>query len=281
MSEETQSADEGEDAPKGVTEREARDIEERAQPRAPVIYEVVRRQGEEELSRPAISLWWSGVAAGLSMGFSPLTEAMLSLSLPDTRWRPLAVSLGYPVGFLMSILSRQQLFTENTITVVLPLMRETTLVNLLRLLRLWTIVLLANFFGALCFVLFVTFTPALRPELLQSMLEVSRSLIEGGFFEMFARAIPSGFMIATMVWMLPNADVGKAQIVALITYVIGIGGFTHIVAGSVEAFLLTVNGELSVAHMLTGFMIPALCGNIVGGTALFAMITYGQVMSEI
>ncbi len=55
---------------KGITAREIIDIEERAQPRTPVLYEVVRRMGEEELARPAVSLFWSGVAAGLSMSFS-------------------------------------------------------------------------------------------------------------------------------------------------------------------------------------------------------------------
>ena len=53
----------------GITEEEVKDIEELATPRTPVIYEVVRRLGEEEMVRPATSLWWSGVAAGLSISF--------------------------------------------------------------------------------------------------------------------------------------------------------------------------------------------------------------------
>ena len=65
------------------------------------------------------------------------------------------------------------------------------------------------------------------------------------------------------------------------TYVIGVGGFAHIVAGSVEAFLLVANGELGVGAMLGGFTLPVLAGNIVGGTALFAMLSYAQVMKEI
>ena len=41
----------------------AQEIEERSAPITPVIYEVVRRFGDEEMSRPGMSLWWSGVAA--------------------------------------------------------------------------------------------------------------------------------------------------------------------------------------------------------------------------
>src|SRR5262244_3678804 len=106
-----------EDGNREITEREVEDVEERSRPRTPVIYEVVRRLGEEEMRRPATSLWWSGVAAGLSISFSLLAQAILETHLPDAPWRHLVSSLGYAVGFVMVVLSRQQLFTENTITV--------------------------------------------------------------------------------------------------------------------------------------------------------------------
>src|SRR5258708_27242936 len=103
--------------------------------------------GEEEMERPITSLWWSGVAAGLSISFSLLAQALLQAHLPDTSWRPLLTSLGYPVGFLIVVLARQQLFTENTITPVLPLAAKFTADNLAKLARLWTIGLAANMTG--------------------------------------------------------------------------------------------------------------------------------------
>jgi formate/nitrite transporter FocA (FNT family) len=95
--------------------------------------------------RPLTSLWWSGLAAGFSLSFSLLAEAILQSHLPDTSWRPLVTSFGYTVGFVMVVLSRQQLFTENTITAVLPVIADLTLGNLAKLARMWGIVLLANF----------------------------------------------------------------------------------------------------------------------------------------
>lgn len=35
-------------------------VEEQTKPRTPVIYETVRRLGEQKMARPAVSLWWSG-----------------------------------------------------------------------------------------------------------------------------------------------------------------------------------------------------------------------------
>lgn len=260
---------------------EADRVEERSTPETPVIYEIVRRIGEDEMSRPAVSLWWSGVAAGLSISFSVLAESILRLHLPDAPWRPLVTSLGFPVGFLMVVLGRQQLFTENTITVVLPVMADPVASRFAAAGRLWGIVLVANLFGTLCASVFCTFAPVIDAPLRAMMIDVSREAMAHGWVEMGFRGITSGFLMAAMVWLIPAAGVAQFRIVYLITYVIGVGGFAHIVTGSVNAFLLVFAGEMTAAHMVLGFALPVLAGNIVGGTALFALLSYAQVMKEI
>jgi formate/nitrite transporter FocA (FNT family) len=264
-----------------ITEHEIEDIEERSQPRAPVIYEVVRKMGEEEMARPAASLWWSGVAAGLSMSFSLLAQAVLQLHLPDEPWRPLVTSLGYAVGFLMVVLSRQQLFTENTITAVLPVMAAFNLRNLALLGRMWGIVLAANLVGTLLAALLCAYAPVISPALRGEMMAISREVLEHGWFEMFCLGIGAGYLVAAMVWAIPSSEGAQFHVITVIAYLIGVAGFIHIVAGGVEAFLLVVQGELAPVAMIADFMIPVLLGNVVGGTALFAVISYAQVMEEI
>jgi formate/nitrite transporter FocA (FNT family) len=266
---------------KGITREEIKAVEEMSTPRTPVIYEVVRRLGEEEMQRPAISLWWSGVAAGLSMSFSLLAEAILESHLPDTAWRPLVANLGYSVGFLMTVMARQQLFTESTITVVLPVLGDLTWHNLYRMGRLWAIVLAANLTGTLFAALFCFFTPALSADLLHGMIEVSRELLELGWWDMLFRGIASGFLVAAMVWMLPSSEHAQFFVITLMTWLIAVGGFTHIIAGSMEAYVLVLNGDVAWWWMPLEFAVPVLIGNMIGGTALFAVIAYAQVMKEI
>ena len=262
-------------------QRQVEHIEERSTPRTPVIYEIVRRYGEEEMARPATSLWWSGLAAGLSMSFSLLAEAILRMYLPEADWQRLVVAAGYPIGFVMVVLSRQQLFTENTITVMLPVMAEPSARNLGRGARMWAIVLFANLAGTLFAALFCTFTPVIQPELRDTMLALSSDAMHYGWVEMAFRGITAGFLMAAMVWLIPAADTAQFYVVVLITYLIGVGEFPHIVAGSMQAFLLVASGDLGVGAMLGGFALPVLIGNIVGGTALFALLSYAQVMKEI
>jgi formate/nitrite transporter FocA (FNT family) len=264
-----------------VTEREVENIEERTVPRTPVIYEIVCRLGSEEMARPGNSLWWSGVAAGLSISFSLLAQAILTTHLPDAPWRDLVASFGYSVGFVMAVLSRQQLFTETTVTVVLPVMAEFNAKNLRGLARMWTIVFFANMAGTLFASLFCTFTPVLTPELRDGMLAVSRQLLDHSWAGAVFMGIGAGFLMAAMVWLLPGAEAAQFYVVVMMTWLIAAAGLNHVVAGSMEAFMLALNGELGVWPMLGNFFVPVLIGNVVGGTALFALLAYAQVMQEI
>ena len=233
------------------------------------------------MARPATSLWWSGVAAGLSISFSLLSQAILETHLPDSGWRPLVASLGYSVGFLMVVLARQQLFTENTVTAVLPVIADFTVANLARMARMWIIVLAANLAGTFVAALFCTMTPVISPELREGMLQISRHTMELSWIEMFFRSISAGFLVAAMVWLLPGAQSAQFHTVTLMSYLIAVGGFVHIIAGSVESFMLVLEGEMGLASMVLNFTVPVLLGNIVGGTALFALLAYAQVMEEI
>jgi formate/nitrite transporter FocA (FNT family) len=176
----------------------------------------------------------------------------------------------------MAVLSRQ-----STITAVLPLMAEFTVRNVWRLVRIWTIVLLANLSGTLFAAIFWGSAPVLTPELRAGMLEISRHLLDQDCAGAFFKAIAAGFLMAATVWLLPNAGGVQLHVVILMTYLIAAGGFLHIVAGSVEAFLLVLTGVSSLGTMASFFIAPVLLGNIVGGTALFALLAYAQVMKEI
>ncbi len=255
-------------------------LEEETTPETPVIYEAVRRLGEQELARPPMSLVWSGLAAGMSMGFSLLAQGALQRHLPQGAWRELLTALGYPVGFLMVVLSRQQLFTENTITVVVPLLARPGWLKLACAARMWAIVLACNLVGTVAFALFAGRTLAVPAPIQASMLEVAHAAVSHPPLELGLGAIVAGYLMAAMVWLVTSAGSSQVAIVTLMTYLIGIGGFGHIVAGAAECALLVAHGQLSVGAAVGGFGLPVLAGNIVGGTLLFALLSHAQVMHE-
>ena len=269
-------------APKdGLTREETRSVSERRKLRAAVVYEIIRFEGEGELARSIPALWWSALAAGLSIGFSVLAQALLKAYLPDMPGAALIESIGYSVGFLIVILSRQQLFTENTLTAVLPVIARRQLDWLLVMLRLWGIVLLGNLAGCFLFAGFLAYSGALSPDMAEAVRAIGTKLMANTPFEMFVKAIVSGWLIAALVWMLPSAEGTEIFVITLITYLMALGGFTHVVAGSAEAFYLWLEGHESLSRIVFGFFLPTLAGNVFGGTLLFAVLSYAQVREEI
>ncbi|WP_099827798.1 formate/nitrite transporter family protein [Oceaniglobus indicus] len=268
---------------KSLTSDERNAVNENGSLSALTVYSIILREGEEELIRPKTSLWWSGVAAGIGISTSVLAEGIFRANLgSDHAYLTLLESLGYTFGFVLVVLSRLQLFTENTITVVLPVLADPNRKKFYCTARLWGIVFVANMFGTFITAGIAVHGGILTPEVLSAIFEISHHLAELSPSEALLRGIPSGFFIAALVWMLPSTGgAGKVAVIVMFTWLIAAGDFTHVVAGSNEIFNLVVTGEIGIVTAFSHHILPMLVGNILGGTGLFAMLAYGQVSEEI
>ena len=261
---------------------EEESVEEAAKLSARLIYEVIRRDGIDELRRPVRSLIWSGLAAGVMISFSVLGEAIFRTYLPkDADWTYLVENLGYSIGFVLVIMGRMQLFTENTISTVLPAMADPRPTVFKRIGRLWVVVLSANLVGAFLAALYIAYGAGVPDALLPAVRELSEHATGMGAWQSFLRAVPAGLLIAARVWSLPQAESQQFILIMMMTWLIAAGDFTHVVAGSVEMAFLMVNGELGLLPAVFGFFLPVLAGNVVGGTAIFALLAWGQVKGEL
>jgi formate-nitrite transporter family protein len=263
-----------------LTTTELREVAKRARPSAVVVHETVREEGERELRRSPFALGMSALAAGLSMGFSLVAQGLLHTYIPVPEWRPLLENLGYSLGFLIVVLGRQQLFTENTITVILPLLAHPTRRTFIRVGRLWVVVFCANIVGALIFAFILAHTTIFPTPIQQSFVEVAGHSLRGDFGFTVMRGIFAGWLIALMVWLLPATDGAKMNIIIIITYIVALGGFAHIIAGSVDVLYLVNIGAISWLTYLFGFMLPTLIGNVIGGCSLVAVLNFAQVAGE-
>ena len=264
-----------------LSEDEEQEVRKRSALRAAVVFETVRREGETEATRPALALAFSGLACGLSMGFSLVGTGLLRAYTPDASWRPLFVNLGYTLGFLIVVLGRQQLFTENTLTAILPVLDDPDKPKkLLQLVRLWSIVLFTNLIGAGIFAVVVSHTATFPPLVKDAFLQIGLEAVRPTFGEIVWRGILAGWLIALMVWLLPAAHQQRVWIILIITWLVGAAGLSHIIAGSVEALYAVAAGAWPWQLYVTNFLVPVFIGNCIGGVGLVAILNYGQVAPE-
>ncbi|RWW89223.1 hypothetical protein BHE74_00007371 [Ensete ventricosum] len=208
-----------------LSQEEQQDVDKNQPPRAAVLHEIIRTQGDQELERNVAALWWSALAAGLTMGLSLMGMGLLNSRLPDGEGFKVIASFGYCAGFLAVILARQQLFTENTLTAVLPVMSKPTLANAGRLLRLWTVVLVGNLCGTLLVAYVMLHLPIFDTKTDLAFLEIGRKVMENDPGQMFAKGIVSGWMIATMVRLHPHRGGFGGSVVPGVCRRVAVEGF--------------------------------------------------------
>jgi formate/nitrite transporter FocA (FNT family) len=249
-------------------------------PRALVIHEIIREEGEQELERTNTALALSGLAGGLSMGFSFLALALLRASMPDTGWRHAVASFGYSVGFIIVVLGRQQLFTENTLTAVLPVLTRRDLKTFWSAARLWGVVLVSNIVGTWIFAAIIHAPQVFPSDVTTALQQVAQEAIPPVFYATLVKAFLAGWLIALMVWILPAAQSARLFVILIITYVVALAHLSHIVAGSTEAAYDVLSGGASLGQYVVLFLLPTLIGNILGGVLLVTILNHGSIAPE-
>jgi formate/nitrite transporter FocA (FNT family) len=242
------------------------------------IHDNVLGSAEEELHRKSGPLLYSAVAAGLTIGFSFLASAFLRMHGHEEVTKHLLATAGYPLGFVLVILSRNELFTENTLEPVIPLLHRRDRRTFADMMRLWGLLILGNMIGALAFALLLAHTNMVPERMRHDMLELSRQVTGLGFGLTFYRAIFAGWLLAALTWMLAatHERITQVLLVFLATAPIAAFEFSHSIAGSVEAFYRAGVGDAAWWSMIRDFVVPALLGNAVGGVTVVALLNFAQ-----
>jgi formate/nitrite transporter FocA (FNT family) len=245
------------------------------------IHENIRAPAVEELERPASSLLFSSLAAGMLIGFSFLATGFVSYYAPEPYKHAFA-SMAYPVGFMFVIMGRSELFTENTLEPVIPLLHKRDGKTLRQMLRMWGLLIVGNMVGAAVFAWILAATTMIDPALHPTLQKLAGEAMQGGFGQVFYLAIFGGWLIALLAWLLASTVDSIAQLFLIWVTTVPIAAFhfRHSIAGSVEVFYRAASGTSGWGEVVGGFVVPALIGNAIGGVILVALFNYAQVAEE-
>ena len=246
-----------------------------------LIENIIREEGEAELARPLQALAFSGLAAGILVSFSFLFRSIFHMHMGASPMEPLVSCLGYTVGFIIVILGRMQLFTENPITTIIPLLSEWSWTRFGEVVRLWATVFFFNIVGTAIAAAFYSSPYTLSPEIEAAMHDVAVNVMKLNPIENILRGIPAGILIAAIVWISPQTKYFRFVMIMFLVYFIALGDFAHVVVGSCEMAYVVMAEEAEFFDYLFRFLIPCGFGNIIGGTGIFTLLVYYQVAKEL
>jgi len=262
------------------SDHEHQTVLERKELSARQVHAALRLEGEEELERTTPGLFWSAVACGITLGLSLLAQGLLRYRLPDTAWRPLIASIGYSLGFIAETLGRQELYTGNTLTAILPALQQRRIDMLPGVLRVWGIVLVGNIVGAAVFACAAAWTSAFSEPLRHEFVNLGVEQVRDGFWIAFAKGIFGGWLIALMIWLMPGAHHARIWVIAMITWCLAAAELTHAIAGSVDVLFGVMSGAITFGAYIGQFLVPVLLGNTIGSVVFVGALNHGQVASD-
>ena len=241
------------------------------------ILEAVVEDGRKELRRGGTGLAFSGLAAGLNISFSAIALAVIG-SL--TGGVGLAAIAAYPIGFLIVVLGRAELYTENTVTPVAVVLTDRS--KLVDMLRLWVVIFVFNVLGVMAFAFVFAHGGILGSAASELLLGEVATKITEGFWEVTLKAVIGGWLVALIAWMVAASQDTISQIffIWLLVLLIPAAGLAHCIAGSAEVLISVFSGETSWTEYLGRFLLPATLGNTIGGLVLVTLLNYGQVVGS-
>jgi formate/nitrite transporter FocA (FNT family) len=263
--------------PPAETEVAASPQKDLSRPSAHEIYQQVAKNAKEELKRSTASLAISGLTGGIFMGLSALGVGVAVARLSHSPGAFMISRMFYPLGFIVVILGRSQLFTENTLYPVALVLTEPR--QIWNTLRLWATVLPSNMLGALTFAALAGLTHAMPADVVQAIADLGLAAVHQPTSTIFWSGVVAGWIIATAAWLVSGSHsiTGSVMVIWALTFVVGLGNFAHCIATSGEILTAVLTHQLPWLAYPRWFG-PAVAGNICGGVVMVTLLEYGQAV---
>tara|TARA_R100000935_G_scaffold50690_1_gene76737 strand:+ start:941 stop:1801 length:861 start_codon:yes stop_codon:yes gene_type:complete len=216
--------------------------------------------------------------AGLEIGFSFLLMCTVFTFFngklaEDTIFK--LMTFVYPAGFILIILGKSLLFTEQTSVLSLPVLNKTESIS--NLLKLWGIVIFGNLLGGwVMAALLIWIGPALGIFDLHAVEKIASHVTSFSPEVILVSAILAGWLMGLLSWLLSSAKdtVSRILLIIIITGIMAFTSLHHSIVGNVEVFAgLLSSSKITISDYLV-FQSVALLGNAIGGVVFVALLKY-------
>ncbi len=247
---------------------------------APQIVEDAAAIGGKRLDRSLAGDVMTSVIGGMSISFGVVAMAWASASFGGAEGPSvahLAGALAYPIGFVILLVGKSELFTENFLLPVTGVLERRG--SLRQLGALWGVSLTCNLLGALAFAFLISRPGVLDPGPAADLIGAAQNVVDYPFWTAFIKALFAGWLMTILTWLLLAAEgLGpRLFLIWLIGTLIILGELTHVIISGAEVFMAAFLGaDLSPGDWLGGTFLPILLGNVLGGVFFVTLLQYVQ-----
>ncbi|TXE17286.1 formate/nitrite transporter family protein [Psychroserpens burtonensis] len=241
-------------------------------------------EGLDTYRKNRLSTFLSSFMAGLEIGFSFLLVAIVySIFNGEIKdeYIPYLASFVYPLGFILVVLGKSILFTEQTSLLSLPVISGKKTVG--DLMSLWGIVIFGNLVGGYLIGAFIVWIgPELGVISYQGIENLANHVNHFTRDVILGSSVLAGWLMALLSWIITSTKTtsGKILIIYMITFIIAMSGLHHSIVGNIEIFAgFLVSDKITFIDYLT-FQSTSLLGNAIGGVVFVAILKYGAFLAN-
>jgi formate/nitrite transporter FocA (FNT family) len=235
-------------------------------------------EGIETYEQHKSKVFIGALTAGLEIGFSYLLIAILYTFLKGKFAEATIfyiVAFAYPIGFIIVVLGKSILFTEQTSLLALPVLHKKR--TILELVKLWTIVIFGNLVGGAFMAVFIVLVgTGMGIISYDSVSAIALHVTKGSVAVIFGSAIMAGWLMALLSWLVTSSSstMGRIFVIYMITAIVGFAGFHHSIVGNIEVLAGVLFTDSISIGTYAAFQATALFGNAFGGVFFVALLRY-------
>lgn len=248
------------------------------------IWEESVEEGERRLSRSVAGLISTGAVGGLDvmLGIVGLTvvSGALAAVMPEETAHVFG-SLAFGIGFVLLIVGRSELFTENFLVPITTVIRGSKRAR--SVLRLWGGTLVGNLAMLVGLAALLSQAGLMPPSSLDAASAVAETFAERDFLAALFSAIVAGSLMTLLTWLAHAAESDSARIVIafLVGFLLAAPSLNHAVVsvGEMAFGLFADRGSAEWIDLIQNFPVAVL-GNLIGGLTLVTALRVIQVRGE-
>lgn len=214
------------------------------------------------------------IMAGFLIALAGYASTIVSFSITNYSLSKVMAALVFPIGLILVVLLKTELFTGNLLLVIPLVNKKITFKSLILNLIL---VYIGNFIGSIMLSLLIYKSGSLSNEaLVNAFVNIANKKVSYSFINLLILGGLCNMLVCTAVFMGVTSKniLEKVLLIFIPIFLFVVLGFEHSVANMFYLSIGSLLGKLSFIKLIIHNLLPVTLGNIFGGILIALIFNY-------